>query len=96
VFLEQGLGVGYRFDARRPGAMTWLRAAAQWAGLPAATLQALATAAADVAHPAALDLQVRAVFRALHARARVYDAAVDGTTVQQAPEAGSVAGAEAT
>jgi len=95
VFLEQGLALGYRYDIRRASALTWVRAAAALAALPAATLQALNAALADVAHPAALDLQTRAVFRALHAAARLYDAAVDGTAVQQAPEAGDIAGAEA-
>lgn len=94
VFLEQGLALGYRYDARGGGAMQWLRDVASLAGVPAATLQALATALADVAHPAALDLQVRSLFRALHAGARFYDQAVDGIKVQQAPETGDIPGAE--
>ena len=48
------------------------------------------------AHSAALDLQLRKLWLTLQARARVYDAGLDGTNVQQAPEAGDVAGAETT
>ena len=95
VFLEQGLAIGYRYDVSTPAAMSWLRAAASLAGVPVATMQALASALADTAQPAALDLQVRSVFRVLHAGARPYDQQADGTSVQQVPEAGDAAGAEA-
>jgi hypothetical protein len=93
VILEQGLSLAYRYDAA--AAMALLRAWASFAGIPAATIQALAAALADTAHPAVLDRQVRTLFRTLHAAARSYDQQVDGTADQQAPEAASVAGAEA-
>jgi hypothetical protein len=95
VFLEQGLALGYRYDARNPGGLQWLRMVAALAGVPAATMQALNAALADAAHPAKLDLAVRALFRTLHASARLYDAQVDGTNVQQAPESADAPGAEA-
>jgi hypothetical protein len=94
VVLEQGLAIGYRYDANGPGAMNWLRAVASLAAIPAATMQALATALADTAHPAVLDLQLRTLFRTLHSAARLYDQQVDAANVQQAPEASDVAGAE--
>lgn len=95
VFLEQGLALGYRYDANGPGAMQWLRAVASLAGIPTATLQALTAALADAVHPAALDLQMRALFRALHTGARFYAQQVEGTNVQQVPEAKDAAGVEA-
>jgi hypothetical protein len=95
VFLEQGLGLGYRYDVRNPGGLQWLRMVAAMAGVPAATMQALTAALADAAHPAKLDLLVRALFRTLHASARLYDPQVDGANVQQAPESANAPGAEA-
>jgi len=95
VFQEQGLALGYRFDVKSD-AMSWLRRVAGYAGIPAATITALATAFADSAHPAVFDLQLRKLLQTLLAAARIYDSALDGTNVQQAPEAGDVAGAETT
>src|SRR5205807_273176 len=77
VFLEQGLGLGYRFDVDSVS-MSWLRRVAAYTGIPAATMTALAAAFADAAHPAALDLQLRKLWLTLHARARVHDAGLDG------------------
>jgi hypothetical protein len=95
VVLEQGFGIGYRYDANGSGAMPWLQAVASFAGIPAARLQALAAALADTAHPAALDLQMRSLFRTLHTGARLYDQQIDGTNVQQVPEAHDATGVEA-
>jgi hypothetical protein len=94
VFLEQGLTLGYRYFIDKLG-LKLLLWQATLAGMAPATLQALQAAFADAAHPAALDLQVRALLRALHASGRRYDAALDGSDVQQAPEAGAAPGAEA-
>ena len=94
VFMEQGLGLGYRYDAKGPSALYWLQTVGAFAGVPTATFTALVSASADTAHPETLDLQTRSIFRTLHAGARLYDQQVDGTNVQQAPEASSIAGAE--
>lgn len=94
VFCEQGLALGYRYNVRNPAGLQWLRSVAAMMGVPAATIQALNAALADTAHPAALDIQVRALFRELHARARFYDQQVDGSVAQQAPEAKDAPGVE--
>jgi hypothetical protein len=94
VFLEQGLALGYRYYIDQLGLNLLVRFATL-AGTPAATLQSLKTAFADTAHPARLDVQVRSLLRALHTSARFYDQQLDGTNVQQVPEAGAAPGVEA-
>ena len=93
AFCEQGMGLGYRYDVTNPRVLQWLRAQAALLGIPAATLQSLNTALADTAHPAALDIAVRTLVRALNARARFYDQQLDATAVQQVPEATDAPGA---
>lgn len=93
VFLEQGLTIGYHYNVSFLG-LPWLVRHATLAGTPTATIDALR--AAYTAGPvSALDLQARVLMRALHAWAKTYDATLDHSTEQQAPEASAVPGAEA-
>ena len=94
VCFDHGLALGYRYDLSEPGAREWVRRTVALLGLPATTMQGLETALADTAHPEALDLQMRALWRTIHAQARLYDQQLDATNVQQAPESGDVSGAE--
>jgi len=90
VFLSQGLLLGYSYGIDITQ-MSWLASAAALAGVPPAPVFRLWAAAADTFHPAALDVLVRAFFHStLHPGARMYDMTRDGSTLQQAPEAGSV------
>ena len=93
VFLDQGLTIGYRYLVTFIG-MPWLLRQATFAGTSGATLAALRTAYTS-GPPEALDLQARVLMRALHAWAKTYDATLDGSTAQQAPDTTAVPGAEA-